>query len=173
MMAGVDMEINVLIDEELEVCIDVGWLKKVAEQVLVAQGVSSNAELGLFIAGEERVRQLNRNYRGKDAPTDVLAFAMLPEQSAQGMTGTDFPPFVIPPDGVLHLGEVIISYPQAVTQAEEHQHSVEKEVAILLIHGVLHLLGFEHNKPVLKRKMTAREAEILNYIEKDTSLSLW
>ena len=173
MMAGVDMEINVLIDEELEVCIDVGWLKKVAEQVLVAQGVSSNAELGLFIAGEERVRQLNRNYRGKDAPTDVLAFAMLPEQSAQGMTGTDFPPFVIPPDGVLHLGEVIISYPQAVTQAEEHQHSVKREIAILLIHGVLHLLGFEHNKPVLKRKMTAREAEILNYIEKDTSLSLW
>jgi len=173
MMAGVDMEINVLIDEELEVCIDVSWLKKVAEQVLVAQGVSSNAELGLFIAGEERVRQLNRNYRGKDAPTDVLAFAMLPEQSAQGMTGTDFPPFVIPPDGVLHLGEVIISYPQAVTQAEEHQHSVKREIAILLIHGVLHLLGFEHNKPALKRKMTAREAEILNYIEKDTSLSLW
>jgi len=167
------MEINVLIDEELEVCIDVSWLKKVAEQVLVAQGVSSNAELGLFIAGEERVRQLNRNYRGKDAPTDVLAFAMLPEQSAQGMTGTDFPPFVIPPDGVLHLGEVIISYPQAVTQAEEHQHSVKREIAILLIHGVLHLLGFEHNKPALKRKMTAREAEILNYIEKDTSLSLW
>jgi len=173
MMAGVDMEINVLIDEELERCIDVGWLKKVAEQVLVAQGVSANLELGLFIAGGERVRQLNRNYRGKDAPTDVLAFAMLPEQSAQGMTGTDFPPFVIPPDGVLHLGEVIISYPQAVTQAEEHQHSVKREIAILLIHGVLHLLGFEHNKPALKRKMTAREAEILNYIEKDTSLSLW
>ena len=167
------MEINVLVDEGLEGCIDVSWLKKVAEQVLIAQGVSSNAELGLFIAGEERVRQLNRNYRGKDAPTDVLAFAMLPEQSAQGMTGTDFPPFVIPPDGVLHLGEVIISYPQAVTQAEEHQHSVKREIAILLIHGVLHLLGFEHNKPVLKRKMTAREAEILNYIEKDTSLSLW
>jgi len=173
MMAGVDMEINVLIDEELEGCIDVGWLKKVVEQVLIAQGVSSNAELGLFIAGGERVRQLNRNYRGKDAPTDVLAFAMLPEQSTQGMTGTDFPPFVIPPDGVLHLGEVIISYPQAVTQAEEQQHSVKREIAILLIHGVLHLLGFEHNKPVLKRKMIAREAEILNYIEKDTSLSLW
>ncbi len=171
-MTEVDMEINVLIDEGLEGCIDVGWLKKVAEQVLVAQGVSSNVELGLFIAGGERVRQLNRSYRGKDEPTDVLAFSMFPEQSAQGMTGTDFPPFVNPPDGVLHLGEVIISYPQAVTQAEEHQHSVEKEVAILLIHGVLHLLGFEHNKPALKRKMTTREAEILNYIKKDTSLLL-
>ena len=173
MMTGVDMEINVLVDEGLEACIDVGWLKKVAEQVLIAQGVSANVELGLFIASEERVQQLNRSYRGKDEPTDVLAFSMLPEQSAQRMPETDFPPFVIPPDGVLHLGEVIISYPQAVTQAEEHQHSVKREIAILLIHGVLHLLGFEHNKPVLKRKMTAREAEILNYIEKDTSLSLW
>jgi probable rRNA maturation factor len=172
MMTGVDMEINVLIDDELEGCIDVGWLKKVAEQALVAQGVSANVELGLFIAGGERVRQLNRSYRGKDEPTDVLAFSMLPEQSARGMPGTDFPPFVIPPDGVLHLGEVIISYPQAVAQAEEHQHSVKREIAILLIHGILHLLGFEHDEPMLKHKMTAREAEILKYIEKDTSISL-
>ncbi len=159
------MEINVSIDEGLEGCIDAGWLQSVAERVLIAQGVSSNVELGLFIAGGERVRQLNRSYRGKDEPTDVLAFSMLPEQSAQGMPGTDFPPFVIPPDGVLHLGEVIISYPQAVTQAEEHQHSIKKEIAILLIHGVLHLLGYEHDEPVLKRRMTAREVEVLNYIE--------
>jgi len=170
MMTGVVMEINVLIEDELEGCIDAGWLKKVAEQVLIAHGVSANAELGLFIAGGERVWQLNRSYRGKDEPTDVLAFSMFPEQSTQGMTGTDFPPFVNPPDGVLHLGEVIVSYPQAVTQAEEHQHSVGREIAILLIHGLLHLLGYEHNKPALKRKMTAREAEILNYIEQDTPL---
>jgi len=172
MMTRVDMEINALIDEGLEGCIDVGWLKNIAEQALVAQGISANAELGLFIAGEERVRQLNRDYLGKDEPTDVLAFSMLPEQSTRGMLGTDFPPFVIPPDGVLHLGEVIISYPQAVTQAEEHQHSVKREIAILIIHGVLHLLGYEHNKPALKHKMTAREREILSYIEKDTTLSL-
>jgi probable rRNA maturation factor len=73
---------------------------------------------------------------------------------------------------VLHLGEVIISYPQAVAQAEEHQHSVKREIAILLIHGILHLLGFEHGEPTLKHKMTAREAENLKYIEKDTSISL-
>ena len=164
------MEISILVDEEVGGCIDVGWLKKVAEQVLIAQGVSANVELGLFIAGGERVQQLNRDYRGKDEPTDVLAFAMLPEQSAQRMTETAFPPFVIPPDGVLHLGEVIISYPQALIQAEEHQHSVKKEIAILLIHGLLHLLGYEHHKPALKRKMTAREAEILNYIEQEISL---
>ncbi len=172
MMIGTrKMEINVLIDDEFKASIDAGWLQSIAEKVLVAQGTSSNAELGVVIAGEKRVRQLNRSYLGKDEPTDVLAFAMLPEQPAQGMPATDFPPFVIPPDSVLHLGEVIISYPQAVTQAEEHQHSVNREIAILLIHGVLHLLGYEHDKPELEHKMTAREMEILNNIEQNTPIN--
>jgi probable rRNA maturation factor len=70
-----------------------------------------------------------------------------------------------PPDGVLHLGEVIIAYPQAVIQAEEHRHSVKREVAILIIHGVLHLLGYRDDKPELKRLMSTREREILSYIE--------
>jgi len=90
---------------------------------------------------------------------------MLPELPAEGELGV--PPFVIPPDGVLHLGEVIISYPQAVIQAEEHHHSIKREIAILTIHGVLHLLGYEHDKPGLERQMRAREAEILSSIEVD------
>jgi len=151
------MEINVLIDEDLEGCLEVSWLQSVAEQVVVAQDAGSAVELGLVITGQDRVQQLNRRYLGRDEPTDVLAFSMLPE--------ADRPPFVTPPDGVLHLGEVIISYPQAVTQAEEHQHSVKREIAILIIHGVLHLLGYEHDKPELEREMRAREKEILSRIE--------
>jgi len=152
------MEINVLIEEGLEGCPEVGWLRSIAERVLVAQEVSSSAELGLVIARQERVQELNRSYLGRDEPTDVLAFSMLP-------AGGDLPPFVLPPDGVLHLGEVIIAYPQAVIQAEEHGHSVKREVAILIIHGVLHLLGYSDDKPELKRLMSAREKEILSYIE--------
>ncbi len=152
------MEINVLIDEGLEECLEVNWLQSVAEQVLAAQGTSSDAELGLVIASQERVQQLNRSYLGKDEPTDVLAFSTIEE------IGTDSPPFVTPPDGVSHLGEVIISYPQAATQAEEHQHSIEREITILTIHGVLHLLGYEHDKPELEREMRVREAEILSHI---------
>jgi len=172
MIAGTEMEINVLIDEELEKPIDAVWLQGIAEQALVAQNVGSNAELGLVIASQERLQKLNRDYLGKDRPTDVIAFSMLPEQSTRGMPRTDFPLFVIPPDGVLHFGEVIISYPQAVIQAEEHQHSVKREIAILIIHGILHLLGYEHDKPALRRQMTAREADILSYIEKDAAISL-
>jgi len=156
------MEINVLIEEGFEGGLEVSWLRSLAGQVLVAQGVSSRVELGLVIAGQERVQQLNRSYLGRDEPTDVLAFSMLP-------AGGDLPPFVQPPDGVLHLGEVIISYPQALIQAEEHRHSIKKEVAILIIHGVLHLLGYEDEKPELKHRMSAREREILSYIEGEKS----
>ncbi len=172
MIAGADMEINVLIDEGFEGCVDEVWLQGIAEQTLVAQNVGSNAELGLVIAGQERVQELNRDYLGKDRPTDVIAFSMLPEPMPPGTPETDFLPFVAPPDGVLHLGEVIISYPQAVIQAEERQHPIKREVAILIIHGVLHLLGYEDDKPALKCRMTAREAEILSYIEKETALPL-
>ncbi len=158
------MEINVLIEEGIEGYLEVSWLQSIAEQVLVAQDADSRVELGLVITDRERVQQLNRSYLGRDEPTDVLAFSMLPEPLATGESKA-FSPFVQPPDGVLHLGEVIISYPQAVIQAEEHRHSVKREIAILIIHGVLHLLGYEHDKPELEREMRAREAEILSRIE--------
>ena len=157
------MEINVLIDEDLESCLEESWLQSIAKQVLITQGADTSSELGIFITSQERVQQLNQSYRGKDEPTDVLAFSIKEE------IGEHLPPFVMPPDGVLHLGEVIISYPQAVIQAEEHQHSIKKEITILIIHGMLHLLGYEHDKPELELQMTAKESEILSYIEGEES----
>ncbi len=151
------MQISVLIDEDIEGCPDESWLRRVAERVLAAQGVCSYAELGLVVTGQERVRELNKKYRDEDRPTDVLAFYMTPSSEETGA-----PAFITPPDGMLHLGEVIISYPQAVIQAKEHGHSVRREMAILIIHGVLHLLGYDHDKPELARLMRAREKEILN-----------
>jgi len=91
------MEINVLIDEGLEGYIDVAWLQGIAEQALVTQNVSSSAELGLVIAGQERVQELNRDYLGKDRPTDVIAFSMLPAPTPPETPETDFLPFVVPP----------------------------------------------------------------------------
>ena len=153
------MEINVLIDEGFEGYLEVDWLRDMVEQILVAQDAGAMVEMGLVITSQERVQQLNRSYRGKDEPTDVLAF------SAREEIDAELPAFVQPPDGVLHLGEVIISYPQAVIQAEEHRHSVKKEIAVLIIHGVLHLLGYKHDKPELERQMKSREEEVLSGIE--------
>ena len=164
MMIGTgNMEIDVLIDEEFEGCPETGWLQSVAEQILVAHNVGTNVEMGLVIASENRVQRLNQCYLGKDRPTDVLAF------SASEETEADFPPFVQPPNGVLHLGEVIISYPQAVNQSREQKHSIKKELTILIIHGMLHLLGYKHDEPKQERQMKAKETEIMSRLEKELS----
>ena len=157
------MEINILIEPELEGCLDETWLHLVAERALVEVGVGSEAELSLVIATQEKVQELNRDYLGKDVPTDVIAFSMMAGEK-------DVASFVPPPDGVDYLGEVIISYLQAVIQAEEYQHSVKREVAILIIHGVLHLLGYDDEEPELKRVMSAREEEILSRVEHELDL---
>jgi len=159
------MEINILFDEGLEDYLEVGWLQTVAERVLAIEGADPEAELGLVIAGKDKVQELNFRYLGRNEPTDVLAFSMLPQPVSAEETDAHLPPFVSPPDGVTHLGEVIVSYPQAVIQAEEHRHSVKTEMAVLIIHGILHLLGYDHDKPELERQMRARESEILSSIE--------
>jgi len=158
------MEINILIEEGFEENLGASWLQGIAEQALVTQDIGSGLELGLVITGQEKVRQLNRSYLGKDEPTDVLSFSMLPEPLAGGESDS-ITPFVTPPDGVVHLGEVIISYPQAVIQAGEHRHSIKREVAVLIIHGVLHLLGYDHGQPEPERRMKTREEETLNCIQ--------
>jgi probable rRNA maturation factor len=153
------MEISVLVDDDLKGKLGIGWLRHIAEQVITALGLGDNVELGLVITSQEKIKQLNRDYLGRDEPTDVLAFA------AREEAGEDFSPFVLPPDGILHLGEVIISYPQAVIQAAEYRHSVKREVLILIVHGVLHLLGYKDETPEQEFAMRAREARILGHIE--------
>lgn len=153
------MEVNVLIDDEYEGELEANWLQSVVEKVLIAENVALEAELGLVITGQSTIQELNLVHLGTDAPTDVLAFPMTSEEDS------DMPDFIMPPDAAVHLGEVIISYPQAFMQAEEHRHPVRKEIAILIIHGVLHLLGYDHDAPKLEQRMRTREAEILKVIE--------
>lgn len=129
-------------------------MQEIARAVLRAEGVSPPYEVSLVFAESEVVRQLNRRYRGVDEPTDVLAFGILPEKDS-----SDY--FPVPPDGVTRLGEVVISYPQAVEQAAEQGHSTERELALLIVHGILHLLGYDHEEPEQEAEMRAKEKEVL------------
>jgi probable rRNA maturation factor len=155
------VEINILIDEGFTGCPESGWFQYVVERVLIAQDVASEVELGLVITTQDRIQELNKRYRGQDRPTDVLAFYMSSEEE----TGTVKSPFIVPPDKVRHLGEVIISFPQATIQAQEQDHPLKRELAILTIHGVLHLLGYDHVEPEAEGLMKTREAEILAGLE--------
>ena len=158
------MEINILVDEDFEKHLEVGWLQNVVERVLVIRNADPRVELGLVVTNQGKMQELNWSYLGRDRPTDVLAFSMLPEPLAVTEAEPKYS-FTQPPDSVFHLGEVIISYPQAVIQSEEHGHSVKREIAILVIHGVLHLMGYDHNEPELERQMEAEAEKILNGIE--------
>jgi probable rRNA maturation factor len=148
-------EIEAFVEEEFRGAVDGAWAKRIARQVLEAEGVAPPYEVSLVFTDSEMVQRLNRDYRGVDEPTDVLAFYMLPQKQQD-------PSFALPPDGVTRLGEVIISYPQAMAQAREQGHSVEKELALLIIHGILHLLGYDHEEPDEEHKMRARERELLD-----------
>jgi probable rRNA maturation factor len=154
------MQIDVLFEEGFEDCIDAGWLQDIAEKALAAEGFGDDIEMGLFITGQERVRGLNKAYRNKDKPTDVLSFAFLAD-SSEG----EGPSFSTPPDGLKHLGEVIISYPQAIIQAQERNHSIKMELAILVIHGVLHLLDYDHMEDEEADEMESRQNEILESLK--------
>jgi len=147
-------QIGIHVEEKFRGVVDENWVRKIAQTVLKAEGVVPPYEVSLVFTDSEMVKQLNRNYRGVDEPTDVLAFYMLPQDEAGSS-------FALPPDGVTRLGEVIISYPQAVTQAREQGHSHERELALLIIHGILHLLGYDHEEPEEESKMRERERELL------------
>jgi probable rRNA maturation factor len=147
-------QIGIHVEEEFRGLVDEDWARRMAQTVLNAEGVVPPYEVSLVFTDSETVKQLNRNYRGVDEPTDVLAFYMLPQKGSDSS-------FALPPDGVTRLGEVIISYPQAVEQAREQGHATEKELALLVIHGILHLLGYDHEEAKEEIKMRRRERELL------------
>jgi probable rRNA maturation factor len=147
-------EIAVSVEEEFQGSVDEDRVRKIAQTVLMSEGVAPPYEVGLVFTDSETVRQLNRDYRGLDETTDVLAFYMLVHKGAD-----DF--FALPPDGVTRLGDVVISYPRAVEQAKEQGHSTERELALLVIHGMLHLLDYNHEEPEEEAEMRTRERGLL------------
>jgi probable rRNA maturation factor len=129
--------------------VDEAWLRKVVARVLAAEDVP--AGVGVVIAGDALVRELNRRYRGQDAPTDVLSFSQR-EDAGQ---------FVLPPGAPDRLGDVIISLSAARRQAKRAGHSVEHEIALLLVHGLLHLMGYDHLTDGQARVMESRQTTLL------------
>jgi probable rRNA maturation factor len=135
--------------------IDPRRLREAVRKTLEHESAPSRAELTLVITGDDKVRDLNRRYRGMDAPTDVLSFA----EAEADMRLAE-------PD---YLGDVVVSYPRAKAQAASAAHPVTAELLLLVVHGVLHLLGHDHADRVGKRKMWAAQKEILNELGAGTA----
>lgn len=151
------MEINVEVDKKFAGCLKPKLLKSIIAKVLTSMRAGENTEVSLVIAGQQQIHALNKAYLEEDRPTDVLSFPMI--EKSRGV-------FVTPPDGMIHLGDVIVSFPQAVLQAEQHGHPVEREITILLVHGMLHLLGYDHAATADKKIMWDKQDELMNLLEK-------
>lgn len=117
------------------------------------EGVSEGTEVSVTFVDNERIKEINREYRDKDQPTDVISFAM--EEMGEGeiaIIGEDIPKV---------LGDIIISIPRAKEQAEDYGHSFARELGFLAVHGFLHLLGYDHMTKEDEEKMFSRQKEIL------------
>jgi probable rRNA maturation factor len=146
-------EIDVQIDSDIE-CDCAERLEFIARAVLEAEQRASPTQLSLVLTSDERLCELNRKFSDVDSATDVLAF------SAQ-----EGPEFVLPGELIPYLGDVIVSYPTAVAQAHEHGQSVEDELSLLVVHGCLHLLGYDHATDEQQHEMWARQERILQTLQ--------
>jgi probable rRNA maturation factor len=163
---GGDGEPEVFVaDEQGEVTVDVEHTVALVTAVLVAEGVRGHAELSVLYVTEESIAELNERFMGKLGPTDVLAFPIdaaevevspLPPVS----TGPDRAP-IDPSDLPLLLGDVVVCPAVAAAQAPDHAGNLADELALLLVHGTLHVLGYDHAEPDEAVAMRARERELL------------
>lgn len=126
------------------------YLKNVADKSLNLTGLK-DVEIDLIFIGKKRMRDLNRIYRKKDRVTDVLSFGNEDDGEKK---------FISPKDADENLGEIFICMERAREQANKKGHSLKKEVAILLIHGILHLAGFDHEKDEDARIMQQQENKL-------------
>src|SRR5512141_1006572 len=123
-----------------------GLLEQAARAALEHEAESPDAELSVILTNDARLHELNLNYLGVNASTDVLSFPA---------SETD------PETGARYIGDILISVPRAQAQAEAAGHSLEAEVQLLVVHGVLHLLGHDHAEAEEKARMWKAQAEIL------------
>lgn len=160
------------VDEQDDQPVDVGRWVRLAEHVLAAEGVRRTSELSLLFVDERTMAELNERHMGASGPTDVLAFPIDDEGLEvgrwpdNGTTGPDRPPVDVDDIPVL-LGDVVVCPAVAARQAPEHagsphhRGSLEDEVALLVVHGILHVLGMDHAEAEETAEMQAKERALL------------
>ena len=141
--------ISIVVPEQFRLQISDQNLLASVEKTMLVDGVPDSPSLSVIITDDEEMKKLNQTYRGINKTTDVLSF------------GGDF---TDPDLDSRYLGDVIISYPQAEEQALRRGHDVEAELQLLAAHGVLHLLGYDHDTPTAKKAMWKVQTQILEVL---------
>ena len=157
-------------------------LDQVVENTLFAAGITQQVMLTLLITDEEGIRDLNKQYRQQDKPTDVLSFPLLEEPlvtapadelwtkndegegEKQETIEENKPAFVTPPGVITNLGDVVISWPTVLHQANAAGHAPSYELLYLLAHGVLHLVGYDDQNEAGYQRMVALQRSVLQSV---------
>ncbi len=138
--------INVIIREVYSKMISPEILEKSIQAVAKQQNISPDFDVSVVIENDEEIQKLNAQYRGINEPTDVLSFSS---------------DEVDPETGQQYFGDIIISLPRAKIQAQKAGHPLESEIQLLVIHGMLHLLGFDHHTEAEKQEMWDLQKKLL------------
>ncbi len=141
---------EIWLEDEQDRPLDAAHWRTVMERMLRYEGQEERSEVSLTFVDDAAIRLLNREHRGKDRPTDVLSFP-------QWDPGDDLPPSPLP----IPLGDIVISVEMAERQATEYGHGVEREIGFLMAHGLLHLLGLDHETPEEEAVMRERQRSLL------------
>ena len=131
---------------EQDIAVDEATLTALAEHALGAEEVDDDSELSVLLVGKDHMRLLNERFAGNDYPTDVLAFPMLEDEDDPGTL----------------VGDVVICPEIALEHAEELNHSLEQELRVLVVHGTLHLLGYDHQTADGRAVMEERLRKVLD-----------
>jgi probable rRNA maturation factor len=142
--------VTVDVRESWSVPIEQDDLARAVRAALDAEG-HPEGEVTVLLTDDAQIRELNRVYAGVDAPTDVLSF------SARGGD----PAFIVAPEAAAYLGDIVISVPYAARQAAEQGHSLAAELRLLVVHGTLHLLGYDHSTEEEQAEMWRRQDSVL------------
>ena len=126
---------------------DTALLERAARLTLEAESASVDSDIAIVLTDDAQLHELNRNYLGMDAPTDVLSFPADEED---------------PETGIPYLGDILISIHRATQQAQAAGHPVEAEVQLLVVHGTLHLLGHDHAEAEEKARMWKAQAGLMS-----------
>ena len=164
MMSAIPLlDLNLLIKPLFRDGLDSDLIREAVSKALIMGDIVYPIEVGVTITDDETVAALNLKYRGKEGTTDVLSFSMADEKE-------DGNSFISPPNSVFDMGDVIISYPQASRQVETLDHDVKDEIIFLVVHGMFHLMGYDHEDRYEAKSMEYMETETLKLLNIDRQI---
>ena len=141
---------EIIYENETEYTVDFSLIEKTAKAALEYEHFTDNTEISVTIVSLDDIHKINLEHRGIDRPTDVLSFPLI-----------DFTRDKLPENEKVYLGDIVLCYDKVLSQAKEYGHSVERELAFLTAHSMLHLMGYDHMVPDEEKVMFAKQEEIL------------